>query len=53
VAWLTRRLAERGKTLRAGSLVSSGTFTMPMRIHVGRYVADFDGIGSASVTFRP
>jgi 2-keto-4-pentenoate hydratase len=53
VAWLTRRLAERGKTLRAGSLVSSGTFTMPVRPDVGQYVADFEGIGSASVTFRP
>jgi 2-keto-4-pentenoate hydratase len=53
VAWLARRLAERGKTLRAGSLVSSGTFTMPVRPDAGQYVADFEGIGSASVTFGP
>ena len=52
VAWLSARLAGRGRALRAGTLVSSGTFTMPIPAEEGLYEAEFDGVGSVAVRFR-
>jgi len=52
VAWLTRALAARGRSLRAGELVSSGTFGLPLPAASGRWEAGFSGIGSASAVFR-
>ncbi|MCC3313786.1 2-keto-4-pentenoate hydratase [Nocardia africana] len=47
VAWLVRRLAERGETLPAGSLVFSGGLTAPLPLCAGHCItAEFDGLGT-------
>lgn len=52
LAWLVEALDRRGESLPAGSVVSTGTFTPPIRVRPGNYDANFDhGIGSAAVTF--
>jgi 2-keto-4-pentenoate hydratase len=50
LVWLVRRLAGRGRHLRAGEIVSSGTFHMPPPIRPGRYEARFEGLGTARAT---
>lgn len=52
VAWLSDRLRQRGHTLRAGMVVSSGTFTMPVPAASGSYTARYPGLGSVAVTFE-
>ena len=47
VAWLVRRLAERGEVLPAGSLVFSGGLTAPLPLRAGHCItAEFDGLGT-------
>lgn len=50
VAWLVDRLAERGQSLPAGSLVIAGALTDAVPIAAGQSIsADFDGLGHVSV----
>jgi 2-oxo-3-hexenedioate decarboxylase len=50
VAWLANRLAERGESLPAGSLVFSGGLTAPIPISHGSHItAEFDGLGMVEV----
>jgi 2-oxo-3-hexenedioate decarboxylase len=50
VAWLVNRLAARGETLPAGSLVLSGGLTAPVPLVAGTSVtAEFDGLGAVDV----
>jgi 2-oxo-3-hexenedioate decarboxylase len=50
VAWLANRLAVRGETLPAGSLVLSGGLTAPVPIAAGTSVtAELDGLGAIEV----
>lgn len=51
VAWLAKKLANRGKILKKGMVVSSGTFISPVKVQEGTYKAVFNGIGEAEVTF--
>lgn len=43
LAWLVRQLADRGETLSAGRVVSSGTWTDTIALDPGRYIATFSG----------
>lgn len=50
VAWLVQRLAKRGESLPAGSLVFSGGLTAPVPLRAGHSVtAEFDGLGTVEV----
>jgi 2-oxo-3-hexenedioate decarboxylase len=50
VAWLANRLAARGETLPAGSLVLSGGLATPVPIAAGTSVtAELDGLGAIEV----
>lgn len=52
VAWLANKLADRGKGLRAGQLVMTGTLTPITPIERGAtYVASFSTLGSVEKTF--
>lgn len=52
VVWLARHLAARGEYLAPGDLVSSGTYTAPVRARLGTVAAKFShGLGHVSVTF--
>lgn len=51
VAWLANRLAARGQSLPAGSLVLSGALTDAVAIAAGETVsAEFDGLGTVTVS---
>ena len=44
--WLARKLAEFGRSIRAGDLIMSGSFTRQFPIEPGdRVHADFKGVG--------
>jgi len=50
LTWLADALAERGETLAAGDLVSTGSITRPIPIEPGqRVTARFDSLGSVDV----
>lgn len=49
--WLIDVLAVQGEAIPEGMVVSSGTLMPPQRVQAGRYVADFDLLGRAEVTF--
>lgn len=52
VAWLAGKLADRGKGLKAGQLVMTGTLTPILPIEKGsRYVASFSTLGDVEKTF--
>lgn len=52
LSWLARNLAETGRTLPAGSIVSSGTFFSPRRATLGTFSADFGNrLGTVTVDF--
>ena len=52
VAWLARKLAERGKGLQAGMVVMTGTLTPILPIETGAtYVGAFSTLGSVEKTF--
>lgn len=50
VKWLIDELASHGKTLRKGSIISSGTFILPKVLEKGIYEAEFEGVGEALLT---
>lgn len=45
VKWLIDELALHGHTLKKGAIISSGTFILPKILEVGKYKAEFEGIG--------
>ena len=50
-AWLANRLAEKGRALKAGDYVTTGSVTPPVPVQAGQKVfADFGPLGN--VTFR-
>jgi 2-oxo-hept-3-ene-1,7-dioate hydratase len=49
LAWIVAALAGRGESLDIGSVVSTGTFTPPVRIVRGCYAARFTLVGSVGV----
>lgn len=52
VVWLAGKLAERDESLPAGAVISSGTFTAPLRPARGLYRAEYDsGVGTVTVHF--
>jgi 2-keto-4-pentenoate hydratase len=52
MAWLADELADRGRSLRAGDLVTTGVTTDIFEAAAGdRLVAAFDGVGSVEVSF--
>jgi 2-keto-4-pentenoate hydratase len=52
VAWLAGKLADRGKGLKAGQLVMTGTLTPILPIERGStYVAGFSALGDVTKTF--
>ncbi|MDY4510999.1 2-keto-4-pentenoate hydratase [Streptococcus hyovaginalis] len=51
VAWLVKKLASHGKTLKKGQQVSSGTFILPPALEKGVYRVDYgSGVGSLELT---
>lgn len=48
--WLIDKLAEHGKGIEKGMVISSGTFIQPKTLEIGTYIADFEGIGSVTLT---
>ena len=52
VEWLNKELWAKGEGLKAGDLISSGTFTGPIVASVGEVVAKFGGeVGEVGLTF--
>jgi len=52
IEWLNLKLWEKGQGLKAGDLISSGTFTGPILATVGDVVAKFGGgVGDVGLTF--
>lgn len=52
VAWLARKLSERGRGLKAGMVVMTGTLTPILPIERGAsYVGSFSTLGSVETTF--
>ena len=52
VAWLARKLSERGRSLTAGMVVMTGTLTPILPIERGAsYVGSFSTLGSVETTF--
>ena len=50
IVWLARRYAEQGRSLQAGELILSGSFTRPMSVAPGDdFRFDFGPLGSFSV----
>jgi 2-keto-4-pentenoate hydratase len=48
VAFLSRFVSERGHTLPAGTIITTGTHTAPTRTEPGLVVAEFDGVGKVA-----
>lgn len=53
VAWLARELARHGERLTAGTLVSSGTFALPVPLEVGEYLGAFEPLSEVRLTVTP
>jgi 2-keto-4-pentenoate hydratase len=51
VAWLARKLSERGRHLSAGDLVMTGSLTPVLPIERATYVASFSTLGTVESTF--
>ena len=52
VAWLAGKMADRGKGLKAGQLIMTGTLTPIIPIEKGStYVADFSSLGKVEISF--
>ena len=52
VEWLNDELWAKGEGLKAGNLISSGTFTAPKIASAGKVVAKFGGgVGEVGLTF--
>ena len=52
VAWLSRKLAAKGKALRKGMVISSGTFISPIAAEEGTYKASYSTLGEVQITFK-
>ncbi len=51
IVWLSRKLAEYGRTLKAGEIVMTGSFTRQFPIAPGdRIETVFSGIGSVATS---
>jgi len=51
VVWLAAKLAEFGRSLKAGEIVMSGSFTRQFPIHPGDTIrADFSGVGAVATS---
>ncbi|HSI67693.1 MAG TPA: fumarylacetoacetate hydrolase family protein [Planococcus sp. (in: firmicutes)] len=50
IQWLISALAEHGKSIEKGMVISSGTFVQPRVLETGTYIADFEGFGSVTLT---
>lgn len=52
VAWLSRKLADKDKTLKKGMIISSCTFISPLPVKEGTFTASYsENLGKAEVTF--
>ncbi len=52
VAWLANKLAEHGRSLAAGELIMTGSFTKQHPIKKGNVIAaDFGGVGNVTASF--
>lgn len=52
IAWLANKLAEYGRSLSAGELIMTGSFTKQHKIKKGDTItADFEGLGTVTATF--
>ncbi|WP_174614373.1 2-keto-4-pentenoate hydratase [Virgibacillus ihumii] len=49
VEWLVKKLAENGRTIEKGMIISAGTFILPKKLQKGMYQVKFDKIGEASL----
>jgi 2-keto-4-pentenoate hydratase len=47
--WLINKLADHGKGIEKGMVISSGTFIKPQTLETGTYIADFEGLGSVTL----
>lgn len=52
VQWLANKLNDQGRRLRAGDIISSGTWTGPIAATAGTYTAHLGSLGSSSVVFE-
>ncbi|MET3575043.1 2-keto-4-pentenoate hydratase [Bhargavaea ullalensis] len=50
VVWLSKKLAEHGRRLKKGMIISSGTFLAPIPAAAGAYRAQYPGVGEVAVT---
>jgi 2-keto-4-pentenoate hydratase len=53
IGWLARELARTGETLAAGTVVSSGTFALPVALEAGEYVGAFGSVGEVRLVVTP
>jgi 2-keto-4-pentenoate hydratase len=52
VIWLAGKLADRGKGLKAGQFIMTGTLTPILTIEKGSaYTASFSSLGEINITF--
>lgn len=49
IIWLNEKLISQGDNLKKGLLISSGTFTAPIKLSPGQYRLEFSGLGSMVV----
>lgn len=52
VAWLSKKLAAKNKTLKQGMVISSGTFISPLRAEQGTYKVSYSVLGDVEITFN-
>lgn len=52
VAWLSEKLASKGKVLKKGMTISSGTFISPIRAEKGTYKVSYSQIGEVEITLK-
>lgn len=52
VAWLSRKLAAKGKVLQKGMVISSGTFSAPIVAEEGTYTVNYSTLGQVEITFK-
>lgn len=49
IVWLNKKLVSQGNKLRKGLMISSGTFTTPIKLSSGSYTLKFSSLGSMKV----
>jgi len=52
VAWLSKKLAKKNKTLKKDMVISSGTFISPLFVKKGTYTVDYSNVGKSEITFE-